>query len=93
MTDNNEETVPQRARRMGKDYADTFHDRWSNDGRKWIKFAWTKGYQGACEDMSDGVDSALSAWEHDGNVDALVEALDDLLGLYDSRPVDSVVAA
>lgn len=69
------ETTPQRARRMGKEYAETYHDRWNADGKKWIRFAFTKGYQAACEDQAEeavAIHAAIDAWEAGGDDEALV---------------------
>lgn len=84
-----EETTPQRARRLGREYADTFHDRWSGDGRKWIRFAFAKGYQKSCEDLSDAVDKAIVSWEASGDAEALVAALDNLLDHIDGRTTEA----
>lgn len=72
---NTDETIPQRARRKGKDYADTYHDRWSHEGRRWIKFAFARGYQAACEDIADDID----------RLDIDINALDEILDRYDTR--------
>lgn len=61
-----EETTPHRARRLGREYAETFHDRWSPDGRKWIRFAFAKGYEAACKDQAfeaNAMDVAVTEWE------------------------------
>lgn len=76
----NEETTPQRARRMGREYADTYHDRWSHEGRKWIRFAFARGYQTACENIADDIDGIES-----DSFDEFVAEVDEILNHYDTR--------
>lgn len=64
---NSEESTPHRARRLGKEYAETYHDRWSNEGRKWIRFAFAKGYQMSCKDQAEeaqAIDDAILALDN-----------------------------
>jgi hypothetical protein len=83
MTDSNE-TTPQRARRLAKEYAGEFLSEWNPHDRKWMQYAWTRGYQGACEDLADTIDALVDRIEP-GDYDALVAALDALLDRIDSR--------
>ena len=83
MTNTSEETTPQRARRLGKAYADEFFDRWNASGRKWIKIAFGKGYQTACENIADEIDALTDSTE---DIDIYVKQVNAILDRYDTRP-------
>lgn len=70
-----EETTPQRARRFGKDYADRFHDQWSNKGRNWIRLAFAAGYMKACEDLLAAIDDIEETLVYDDYIAQLDEVL------------------
>jgi hypothetical protein len=80
-----EETTPQKARRMGREYAEQYHDRWSHDGRKWIKYAFARGYQTACENLADEIDALVDQWDAHGDQQRFADELSLLLNRYDTR--------
>lgn len=71
----NEESTPQRARRLGAEYANQYHPAWSVNGRKWIKYAFQRGYQMACIDQAreaEAISDAVDEWEAGGDDEQLV---------------------
>lgn len=87
-----EETIPQRARRKGKEYAERFHDRWSATGKKWIRYAFARGYQEACHNIADDIDALVDQWEVHGDQQRFADALSLLLNRYDTRQPEEVAA-
>ena len=83
-----EETTPQKARRLAKEWASQWFDKWPEKSRKWLRFAFTKGYQACCEEQAAEVgemDDAIAQWEEDGDAEALVNALDAWLERIEAR--------
>jgi len=81
---NYEETTPHRARRMGREYVNRYHGQWGDSGRKWLTLAFSRGFQAACEELADHIDELIDDGA-DGDYDALVAGLDQLLNHIDLR--------
>jgi hypothetical protein len=78
MTDN--ENVKQHARRLAKEYAGEHLAEWDAHDKKWMQYAFTKGYKAACEDIAEDID--------DLGLDII--EINDVLDYYDA---DEQVAA
>ena len=82
------ETTPQRARRLGREYAKAFHGRWSAKSRHWITFAYARGYEQACKDIdaeAAPLDVAIIVWEDTGNAEKLAERVDAFLASLEEK--------
>lgn len=76
-----EETTPQRARRLAREYVGRFHEKWSSERKKWLRLAFAKGYQAACEDIADAIDAIPETLCYDD----YAEDLGTILDRFDTR--------
>lgn len=93
-----EETTPQYARRLGKEYAERFHDQWSHADRNWIRMAFARGYERACIDQAaeaEKIGRVVDGWDDEAVTDAdLLSVLDAWLErIFERAPEEKVEAA
>lgn len=91
MTEETEESVAHHARKLGREYADTFHPTFTSTGKKWIRYAFARGYQQACIDNAEAakpLDEAVQEFEEseeEFDFDALYDYLE-----YVDRTIERV---
>ncbi|WP_217182681.1 hypothetical protein [Streptomyces sp. AC495_CC817] len=76
-----EETIPQRVRRLGREYAKHFFPDWNASRRGAIQFAWEKGYWASRNEIIDDLER-LDAGVANDDIAAVVQAAHFLLDKY-----------